>query len=791
MQTDSSLRAITNRLTVTPVEDLPRICGPLANQLANCSLESHFSDSKANKSSVVTHKLKTRISALLQDRSVSGRLTAAVLVKAVVENGGNIVLSSSESWARGLLGCLNKADPASVKVVYLMTLTRIFVLTQNQPQLLREITTPLLPQFIKTCLGLIKPVGIYNDVRPSQVSSPLLDCVLSCWAQLLPQHATLFRPEAGRIRSVCYSLLGDDVSLASSRDVAARLLCLLSSCAPKNSFNQEWSRMAMDIINSAQETADVLFRTVVEEYESNESSRQKTVAKQDFSVEARVDGNDSIGLQPWSGLYSGCLRLSTLLSLLATFLSTPTPQPVAVPVGAIMDLVGRITAVTVPPNSDSLRYHRDASKEEKEELRLILPSLHVACLDLLRTMCTIYGQALLSVFGDLAAQAAGLLQALPYHGRVRRAVYDLFGDLLERSSSKDLGLSRESFSALITECYHDLKRSMSDLNAESALTDIMDAALKPKTAPAGHNNQEQWAKDSRVRRESGVYASAWNLLPKILHHGAAPLITRQLRVELDRLAVLLDHREAMFASVMRPVLSKGGKANSPSLLPFLARSAGNDLAIEALLRPRMPVISTGAPTELNTPAAQQSTDQDLGSEESDDGQESDVLSQTESPPEKHDSSPHDGSGETTGTSKEVEVAAGVEDTSTKKRTLVDIDDTTEANADVQEVAGEREAKRLRPEEVLADISIQTTSETTSMQDVVMEGDAAVAARTSLIRGGANSSSGFATATKTNVPGPCTTTAPVTVQDGDDSDDSEIPTIDVGFDTDEEEDEEVE
>ncbi|KAL2426461.1 hypothetical protein ABEF95_007097 [Exophiala dermatitidis] len=787
MQADSSLRAITNRLTVTPVEDLPRICGILANQLANCSLESHFSESKANKSSVVTHKLKTRISSLLQDRSVSGRLSAAVLVKAVVENGGQIVLLGSESWARGLLGCLNKADPASVKVVYLMTLTRIFVLTQNQPQLLREITTPLLPQFIKTCLGLIKPVGTHNDVRPSQVSSPLLDCVLSCWAQLLPQHATLFRPEAGRIRSVCYTLLGDEVSLASSRNAAARLLCLLSSCAPKNSFSQEWSRMAMDIINSAQETADVLFRAVVEEYESNDSSRQKTVAKQDFSVEVRVDGNDSIGLQPWNGLYSGCLRLSALLSLLATFLSTPTPQPVAVPVGAIMDLVGRITAVTVPPNSDSLRYHRDASKEEKEELRLILPSLHVACLDLLHTMCTTYGQVLLSAFGDVAAQAAGLLQALPYHGGVRRAVYDLFGDLLERSSSKDLGLSRESFSALITECCHDLKRSISDVNAESAVTDTMDAALKPKTAPAGHNNQGQWAKDSRVRRESGIYASAWNLLPKILQHGAVPGITRQLRVEMDRLAVLLDHREAMFASVMRPVLSKGGKASSPSLLPFLARSAGNDLAIEALLRPRMPVISTGAPTELNTPAAQQSTDQDSGSEESDDGQESDVLSQTDNTPEKDDSSPHEESGETAGSSKEVDVAAGVEDTTTRKRTLVDIDDTTDTSADVQEVAGEREAKRLRPEEVLADISSQTTSEKISVQDVVMEGDAAATASTSLFHGGAQNSSGFATATETIVLGP--STAPVAVQDGDDSDDSEIPTIDVGFDTDEEEDEE--
>ncbi|EXJ83872.1 hypothetical protein A1O1_07500 [Capronia coronata CBS 617.96] len=783
MQGHSSLRAITNRLTVTPAEDLPRICGFLANQLANCSLESQFSDLKGSSSSVAAHKLKTRISALLQDRTASGRLTAAVLIKAVVENGGQNVLSASESWARGLLGCLNKPDANEIKKLYLVTITRIFLLTQDQPHLVREITTPLLPHFIKTCLGLIKPHETQIGGRSARVPSPLLDTVLKCWAQLLPQHAPVFRPELARIKAVCHGVVGAEGSSISSRDLAIRLLCLLLSCAPKNSLPQEWSQTATKIINSAHETADNLFRAVLEEYESNDPARQKSIGKQDFSKEPRLAGNDSVGLGPWNGIHQGSMRLSALLTWLGSLLSTPTSQAVAVPVGAVIDLTTRISAMTDPPSPEPLRYHKEASKEEKEELRMYLPSLHVSCLHLLYVMCRKYGLLVLPMHRSIASQAIGLLQALPSHEGIRQGVYDIFGYLMEDSNPNELALSRDQVAVSVTECCHDLRRGIPGLDTHTDANDATDGALRVKPDHTRSSAQEKSTRDTRTSPwDCGVQASAWSLLPKLLKRAPTSLIPRQLRAEMDRLSVLLDHREAMLSSVMRPVLSKGGKASTPSLLPFLARSAGNDLAVEALFRPRMPVIQIGASAGPDPSVSQLSTDQ--RSEERDPDHADDASSQSDDSMSEQGSSSlkDDGDHETGEGVKNTEDRGPVPDIGTKKRTFVDIAETPEEAVPAEEAADRREVKRPRPEETAMQVRPSAPQ-----GDSMVEEEATEPKLTSSRIGGVSQAQARLSASQT-VFEPSATRLPAADHDGEDSDDSEIPSIDAGFDTDEEEEE---
>lgn len=789
MQADSSLRAIANRLTVTPVEELPRICGFLANQLANCSLESHFSDLKSsNSSSVAAHKLKTRIGSLLQDRSTSGRLTAAVLIKAVVENGGQNAVSTSESWARGLLGCLNKPDAIEIKKLYLITITRIFLLTQGHPHLLREITTPLLPHFIKSCLGLIKPAETQVSGKSTRAQSPLLDTVLTCWLQLLPQHATVFRPELTRIKAVCHGLLGAEGSSTATRDLATRLLCLLLSCSPKNQFSQEWSNTAGNILNSAHDTADKLFRAVLEEYESNDSARQKSIGKQDFSKEPHLLGPDPLGLEPWKGIYQGSLRLSTLLTWLGTLLSTPTPQPVAIPAGAIIDLSARIAAVAVTTSAEPVRYHKEASKDEREELRINLPLLNISCLHLLHTMCSTYGQALLPVYRTIAIQAMALLQDLSYHEGVRQSVYDLVGYLLQASNPNELALSRDTFSTLVTECCHDLKRGVPGLDVQSNRNDATDGALTAKSTLGVTNAPGQNARSAPLsRKESDVYASAWTLLPKIFEYGPISLISRQLRAEMDRLSVLLDHREAMLASVMRPVLSKNGKANSASLLPFLARSAGNGLAVEALLRPRMPVIEVGAPSVPDAPESQPPTD--LMGEESDHHHADDTLSRAAGEPlsKLDSSSPRAGHGqESVNGLRDLENRGLGEDAATKKRTYTDIGESPQAaTGPIPGTTELREVKRLRPEDAPTSVPASTLQDS-SENDVQMEGPPEP--RSAGPSTGFESPPHIGLSASNTVPEPSVAGGSTLEQDGDDSDDSEIPTIDAGLDTDEEEEE---
>ncbi|KAI5294820.1 hypothetical protein KEM52_003100, partial [Ascosphaera acerosa] len=60
---------------------------------------------------------------------------------------------------------------------------------------------------------------------------------------------------------------------------------------------------------------------------------------------------------------------------------------------------------------------------------------------------------------------------------------------------------------------------------------------------------------------------------------------------LDRAAVLRRDPAALLASVLNPPTNAAGRQVLPSVMPFLAREGARELAVEALLRPRMPVIA--------------------------------------------------------------------------------------------------------------------------------------------------------------------------------------------------------
>jgi pre-rRNA-processing protein RIX1 len=107
-----SLRAITHRLTTTPINELPHVASFLATSLSDCSEILAAPQSQKNGSSeagdaLQVYKLKTRLTSLLQDRSFEGRWTAVVLVKATVEAGQWEILRECEPWVRGLLGILS------------------------------------------------------------------------------------------------------------------------------------------------------------------------------------------------------------------------------------------------------------------------------------------------------------------------------------------------------------------------------------------------------------------------------------------------------------------------------------------------------------------------------------------------------------------------------------------------------------------------------------------------------------------------------------------------------------
>lgn len=704
MQNETVLRAIVARLAVTPVEELPRISGYLATSLSQCSLENHASDNKKpGAPSVTVHKLGTRITSLLQDRSAAGRLTAAVLIKSVVDNGDFTALANLEVWARGLLSCMSKPDPVDVKKTYLATVVRIFIRTQNHPTLLREVTTPLLPPFITTSLGLIRPIKAQIDGRSKDVPSPLLNPVLQCWIQLLPHHATVFRPFVTRIKLLCQSLLDDNTTSPSSRDLSMRTMSLCLACVSKNTFSQEWAQTVSTVVDSARHTADKLLRVVIEEYEPNDKSWQRPAGNNDFSKEPRISEKDQLGLGPWEGVYEGSTRLATLIDFLRHLISETTPQTIAIPVGAILDLTSRLLGITLPETetkaTHALRYHKEASRDEKEQLSLNMARVHISCLSLLEKMIDTYGQCLLATGGTLLNRILQAFRSSSGCESIRQATYRILTSVLSTTDVAELKLSTFALLFLIEQCCMDLKKNFLDDTETTKPVPAKDGFLnsKPNSSP----NELFW--ESR----SPVYQAAWTLFPQIMICPSS-LVSRQSRVEMDRLAVLLDHKDAILASVMHPMVSEKGMPITASLLPFLARSSADEIATEALLRPRMPFLQTSGPSvhESQLATALNGCHEDTNESSEDD----DVLSKLENSLPAASAGLTEEEVVTGGAEREYEEIESIPASAPKKRPLEDIDaETTEGSTADQPLLASREPKIPRLGEMTVEDSIVETN----------------------------------------------------------------------------------
>jgi pre-rRNA-processing protein RIX1 len=588
MAQSNPLKALIQRLTSTPVEDLPSIACFLASSISACL---GFPQNPGSDRAALLHKLKARISSLLQDRTPEGRLTAVIVAKAVIEAGGREILVDSEPWIRGLIGILNKSDPIATKRLAILTVCRAFSLTQDYPSIIREITTPLLPSFNTACLAAIRPKTTNLDKGTQNILSPLLQTTLQCWNELLPHHPATFRPFVTRFRPICLSLLSDATTSDSISRSAGTLLVALHHSAPKNTAASEWLQFCGDTVRAAHATADSLFRSVREDWTSTDPSLIQSSNSSRFKGEQPGCEPDSIGLAGWNGIHSGVQRLSRLLGLLETSISASTATEMSIPLSSVIDLSARLLSVTVPGNSKdspyTLRSNSDFGKDERAMLTSEIPATHVDCLRLLSAAVGSLQHAILPVLQPIMGQVVCLFDAEHDLPEIRAASYEALKLLLPMRGPSSTAIDVKKISDMIRYASKDTLPTAVDndnptgnkKDAKRTITNV-DSFVSPKTQDT---NQMAWPQDSILRSE------AVSLILTFLQYVPAQLIPNTLRTEIDRTAVLIQDKRALLASILNPASATHGQHAPASLLPFFAH-VSSGLEAEALLRPRMPVI---------------------------------------------------------------------------------------------------------------------------------------------------------------------------------------------------------
>ncbi|KAH6622190.1 rRNA processing/ribosome biogenesis-domain-containing protein [Boeremia exigua] len=600
----ATLRALSFRISSTATAQLPQHVPAIAASLSNCRTilsSTQTSNAKtSSEASVAVHKYRTLLSTLLQDRTVQGRWSAIVLIKATIEVGGWETLQKGLPWVRGLLGILAKPDPPTSKKLCIITLTRIFMLTREYPTLIREITTPSLPTLVQSGL----------QIAGSNPSSSLLLTVLECFSELLPRHPTIFRSYLKTLRPLLCRLVAPTPSTGLSEDqspttvttevsdAARRLLIQLPCCAPKGASSEEWENALRTTIGGVHRVADRVFRAVLEDWQSTVREAPTNGHALDGEVQDLKD--DYLSLPPWSGVFAGSERLVGLLQLVKEYLNSPTANQVTFRVGVIMDMITRMLSLTIPASGsksfqNTVRINNQIGKEERENLWQVLPAIHVATIELLLAMADRLQASTLAIDTLVLDQLVWVFGSEKDNAQVRTACYLAIATVLERSGVNLPKPSIDSLIPLMRTCCGDLLPS--EISPNVVKDTPGQAKSKGSSQAQGTANADSFlgsrTASDPIASYPGLKDAAYNLLPILLSDIRAQYFSDSLRARLDRTAVLVQHKDAMLASVLNPPPSKKFGKPAASILPLMARSFQGDRDIEGMLRPRLPVIRLG------------------------------------------------------------------------------------------------------------------------------------------------------------------------------------------------------
>lgn len=478
-------------------------------------------------------------------------------------------------------------------------------MTHAYQTLVREITTPTLPTFITSCLNLVsKPTS-----RSQGSISSIEEVVFQSFALLMPRHTTIYRPFISQIRIASRSYLAptsyDGASVPMSlKQSVRRLNVILHLTAPKNTGGEEWAKAVRELIKSVHGTADLVFRAVVEDWESAAGYHAEAV---DVNRELQGGGKAAEDLPLWTGIYAGTERLSGMLEMLAEYLKNDTTNAVAIPVGAILDLTTRMLSIPIPSSETTsglggARLHPAIDRDERDGLWAGLPQIYVAALSLVDAVAERLQESFLPLAQGSFDQLAWVFPYGKHSPDFRLAAYRNVAKILHLVGPSFDRTSGPKLSILIKACCHDLysEKESTDTKLNAAVT-----TKKGQSNGATHNADTYLrsigdSPTSTSTHDAALGAAAETLLPLFMSHFPQQHLDISMRSLIERTAILTHNKDAMLASILNPFVGKNGRALA-TILPHLTRDFAGDSTVEILLRPRMPLVAQGIlhPSEDN------------------------------------------------------------------------------------------------------------------------------------------------------------------------------------------------
>ena len=470
--------------------------------------------------------------------------------------------------------------------------------------------------------GVVMPKG--RDV--------LLSTVLESFCELVPHHPNAFRPFVGQIKSLAVPLLAATPSsfamkqgmqvpahgvFASLANSAQRLFVLLHHCAPKNTSGDDWAHSMRQVIETTHETADQVLRALIEDWEpiSTRPIKKGSNSKAFGEIVGDIE-TSPFELPSWKGIYGGLERIVGLLNMIQTYLATETAFAVAIPIGRLLDLSNRLLLICPPVRGKhgdiGTRINPEIVRDEREGLWDGIPKVHLAVIEALTILVIRCGDTFAaSSHGVLEQVVHTMVNQHPESG-IRVSYYTFIWHVLQRFGPSLIPSMAPLISRALRICCDDLLY----LNDDRAQRDKVDlgGSKKAQLNGLGIENADSYLKRSRfvpapTHSTQKLQDAAAALLSTSLTHLPSGFLSFSLQSHIERTAILTKHERIMFASTIRPFIKKDRQTAPSSTLPMFARAFPDSLEVEALLRPRMPVLRPKTSANGN---GDSESDEDIG-----------------------------------------------------------------------------------------------------------------------------------------------------------------------------------
>jgi len=347
-------------------------------------------------------------------------------------------------------------------------------------------------------------------------------------------------------------------------------------------------------LNQCHRTADIVFRAVIEDYDPVARRITKDSSIINFSLAAKEEISPVLALPAWHGLRAGSSRLVGLLGLLKSSIMTQTASSICFPIAEIIDLALRALSVAGPINQggqdqSAMTFNKEIGRDEREELWIELPSVHEAVIGVLAALIERFEGASAAIVPVILDQIVWTFKREVHSSTVRLAAYDTVAKALLLSGSgftrpQVLDLSRMVRSACEDILPEELKIG-EDFKSPLGPANGQQKQMRSLNADTFLNPHASTPRDLQ-RSQKYLHEAAVSFIAAFLTRIPAHHIGQSLRAVIDRTTVLSGNSDLMLASVLNPAQGIGRS----SILSLLARAAPNNVATEALLRPRLPAI---------------------------------------------------------------------------------------------------------------------------------------------------------------------------------------------------------